>query len=82
MEQLGGDAHPLGHLEPDPPEIDEVSAAPKPRRAFNQRRCMAGAHEPVGERGSRDACTNDENLHATRLIVTGTGRVIVLVIGE
>ena len=57
------DAHALGHLVADAPEVDHVAAGAEFRRLLDHRRGVAGSVQPVGERRSCHAGTADRYLH-------------------
>ena len=57
-------AHFLGNVVTEPPEIDDVTAATELRRLLNEHHFMTGLPQPVGECRPRDAHSVDDNSHA------------------
>jgi hypothetical protein len=58
------EAHLFGDVVADSPEVDDVAAAPKRRRLFDQDDVVPAFAEPPGERRSRDAGSVDDDSHA------------------
>jgi len=61
--QFRDDAHPIGYLEAGAPEIDQVAATAKLGCPLQERRLVSGVQQPVGKRGSRDPCANNQDPH-------------------
>src|SRR6516225_6328104 len=53
-------AHSLGNVVSEPPEIDDVTATPQPRSTFEQRRLEPAASQPEGKRRARNTDARDE----------------------
>jgi hypothetical protein len=47
--QLRDDAHPLGHVEPGAPEVDEIAAPTQLRRLLNEGGRVPQAQKPTGQ---------------------------------
>ena len=63
--QLGNDAHPLGHVEPGAPEVDQIATAAQLRRPLDQRDLVPSPQQPVRQGRAGDPGTHDQDLHAT-----------------
>ena len=65
LQHLVLNTHPLRDPVPGAPEVDDVATGPRLRGRFDQRRLVAGAPQPIGDRGTGDTRPADGDPHGT-----------------
>ena len=63
LSNSGEQAHLLGDVVADPPEVDGIAAAAKLWRLLDEQHLVTGFPQPVGERRTGDAGPVDGNSH-------------------
>ncbi len=71
FQNLGQQAHLLGDVVADAPEVNDVAAAAQLRRLLDEQHLVAGFEQPVGEGWTGDAGSINGDFHEVLLLVSG-----------
>jgi hypothetical protein len=64
FQEEGHDPHPLGDVEAEAPEVDDVAASARRWRALEEDRLVPEPAQPIRQRRAGDACPVDRDSHA------------------